>query len=481
LVRSEFHAPMFGARLVHAFEEVKDAFDPAGLMNPGKIVRPAKMDDRALFRFKPGYATQALDTALDWRDWGGFAGAVEMCNNNGACRVRDAGVMCPSYRATLDEQHLTRGRANTLRLALSGQLGRNALTSEPMRETMELCIACKGCKRECPTGVDMARMKIEFLHQYRKTHGLSLRERLIAYLPRYAPYASRLGALLNLRDRVSGLARLSETLLGFSARRRLPRWHKRPYVDTASMGNGREVVLFADTFNRWFEPENARAAARVLERAGYKVVPANLHDQRPLCCGRTFLSVGLTDAAKDEAARTIAALKPFVARGVPVIGLEPSCLLTLRDEFPALLPGEDANALAKVAVLFEEFVATEAAAGRFKLALKPVAEKAVLHTHCHQKAFGTAPASAAALKLVPGLAVETFESTCCGMAGAFGYEAEHYDMSLKIGELSVLPKVRAASSDALVVAAGTSCRCQIGDGAGREALHPAQVLDRASA
>ncbi len=481
LVRSEFHAPMFGARLVHAFEEVKDAFDPAGLMNPGKIVRPAKMDDRALFRFKPGYATQALDTALDWRDWGGFAGAVEMCNNNGACRVRDAGVMCPSYRATLDEQHLTRGRANTLRLALSGQLGRNALTSEPMRETMELCIACKGCKRECPTGVDMARMKIEFLHQYRKTHGLSLRERLIAYLPRYAPYASRLGALLNLRDRVPGLARLSETLLGFSARRKLPRWHARPYVDAASMGNGREAVLFADTFNRWFEPENARAAARVLERAGYKVVPANLHDQRPLCCGRTFLSVGLTDAAKDEAARTIAALKPFVARGVPVIGLEPSCLLTLRDEFPALLPGEDANALAKVAVLFEEFVATEAAAGRFKLALKPVAEKAVLHTHCHQKAFGTAPASAAALKLVPGLAVETFESTCCGMAGAFGYEAEHYDMSLKIGELSVLPKVRAASSDALVVAAGTSCRCQIGDGAGREALHPAQVLDRASA
>jgi Fe-S oxidoreductase len=472
---------MFGAGLVRAFEEVKDAFDPAGLMNPGKIVRPPKMDDRSLFRFKPGYATQMLDTALDWSAMGGFAGAVEMCNNNGACRARDAGVMCPSYRATLDEQHLTRGRANTLRLALSGQLGAGALTSEAMRETMELCISCKGCRRECPTGVDMARMKIEFLHQYRKMHALSLRERLVAYLPRYAPYAARLGFLLNLRDRVTGLARLSESLLGLSARRKLPRWHARPYVDTASTGKGREVVLFADTFNRWFEPENARAAVRVLERAGYKVLPASLRDERPLCCGRTFLSVGLTAQAKEEAQRTITALEPFVVRGIPIIGLEPSCLLTLRDEFPALVPGADAAALAKAAVLFEEFVASEAAAGRWNLPLKPIADKAVLHTHCHQKAFNTAPASVAALKLVPGLAVETFDSTCCGMAGAFGYEAEHYDLSLRIGALSVLPKLRAAASDALVVAAGTSCRCQIGDGAGREALHPAQVLDRASA
>ena len=481
LVRSEFHELMFGKQLVRAFEEVKDAFDPAGLMNPGKIVRPLKMDDRSLFRFKPDYATQAIDTALDWSAWGGFTGAVEMCNNNGACRVRDAGVMCPSYGATLDEQHLTRGRANTLRLALSGQLGPNALTSAPMRETMELCISCKGCKRECPTGVDMARMKIEFLHQYRKTHGLSLRERLIAYLPRYAPYAARLGWLLNLRDRIPGLARLSETLIGFSARRKLPRWHARPYVDAASAKDGREVVLFADTFNRWFEPEIARAATRVLERAGYRVVLASLRDERPLCCGRTFLSVGLTTQAKEEAERTIAALKPFVARGVPIVGLEPSCLLTLRDEFPALLPGDDSNALAKAAMLFEEFIAAETAAGRFKLTLKPLAAKAVLHTHCHQKAFGTAPASVAALRLVPGLAIETFESTCCGMAGAFGYEAEHYEMSLKIGELSVLPKMRGAAPDALIVAAGTSCRCQIADGARRDALHPALVLDRASA
>jgi FAD/FMN-containing dehydrogenase/Fe-S oxidoreductase len=499
LVRSEFHEAMFGPRLVRAFEEVKDAFDPAGLMNPGKIVRSSKMDDRSLFRFKPGYATPAVDTALDWSAWGGFAGAVEMCNNNGACRARDAGVMCPSYRATLDEQHLTRGRANTLRLALSGQLGAGALASAAMRETLELCISCKGCKRECPTGVDMARMKIEFLHQYRKKHPPSLRERLIAYLPRYASYASRVGALLNLYDRVPGLVRLGESLLGFSARRKLPRWHARPYVDeptptltlhnrggpsagaVGGRGAEREVVLFADTFNRWFEPENARAALRVLERAGYTVLPASLRDERPLCCGRTFLSVGLVSEAKEEARRTIAALKPFAVRGIPIIGLEPSCLLTLRDEFPVLNPGADAEAVAKAAALFEEFVASEAAAGRFELPLKPLAGKVVLHTHCHQKALNTGAASVAALKLVPGLAVETFDATCCGMAGAFGYEAEHYDLSLKIGELSVLPKMRAVEAEALIVAAGTSCRCQIADGARRNALHPAQVLDRASA
>jgi len=485
LVRSEFHEKMYGTEIIRAFEEVKDEFDPQGIMNPGKIVRPAKMDDRSLFRFKPGYQTETIDTVLDWSEWGGFGGAVEMCNNNGACRKWDAGVMCPSYRATGDEQHLTRGRANSLRLAISGQLGPDALASEAMRETMELCISCKGCKRECPTGVDMARMKIEFLHQWRKRHVPSLREEMIAYLPRYAPLASRLRGLLNLRDRVPGLASLSEKLTGFSARRKLPRWHKQPYQDMAGAGTGREVVLFADTFNRWFEPENARAAWRVLDRAGYRVasllppgIPASA--MRPLCCGRTFLSVGLIEQAKEEATRTIAVLKPFVERGVPVIGLEPSCLLTLRDEFPGLIPGEDAKALAKQAVLFEEFIAAEKAAGRFNLAFKPLKAKAVLHTHCHQKAFGIAGASATALKLIPGLEVETFDSTCCGMAGAFGYEAEHYDMSVKIGELGVLPKMRAAAPDAILAAPGTSCRCQIEHGASRTALHPAVILDRAS-
>ncbi len=230
LVRSEFHEQMFGGRLVRAFEEVKDAFDPQALFNPGKIVRATKMDDRSLFRYRPDYRQVPVDTALDWSEWGGFAAASEMCNNNGACRTRDAGVMCPSYRATGDEQHLTRGRANTLRLALSGQLGPEALAAEEMRETLDLCIACKGCKRECPTGVDMARMKIEFLHHYRKRHGLTPRDRLIAYLPRYAPHAARIAPLVNLRNRVPLVARLGEKIFSLSAKRSLPSWSAHPYA-----------------------------------------------------------------------------------------------------------------------------------------------------------------------------------------------------------------------------------------------------------
>jgi Fe-S oxidoreductase/FAD/FMN-containing dehydrogenase len=523
-VRSEFHEVMFGTRITAAFKEVKEAFDPNAVFNPHKIVDPPKMDDRSLFRFKPGYRTEEIASALDWSDWGGFAGAVEMCNNNGACRKSDPGVMCPSFRATADEQHLTRGRANTLRLAISGQLGPDALTSEAMRETMELCVSCKGCKRECPTGVDMARMKLEFLHHYKRKHGLSLRDRLVAYLPRYAAVASRFGALLNLRNRAPALARFAEVVTGFSARRKLPEWHRKPYRDAVSsplpsweraglaeggrvrgataeahppspshrsaMGpslshEGRgEVLLLVDTFNRWFEPENARAAERVLRRAGYAVhaAAAPPGENRPLCCGRTFLAAGLVEEARKEARRMLAALQPFVERGVPIVGLEPSCLLTLRDEFIVLLPGPETKALAERAMLFEEFVAAEAEAGRFILPLHALPQQsALLHGHCHQKAFGTVGAVEKALRLVPGLAVKTLESTCCGMAGAFGYEVEHYDMSLKIGELGVLPAMREAPPDALLVAAGTSCRHQIADGAGREAIHLAQVLDRASA
>jgi Fe-S oxidoreductase len=486
LVRSEFHEAMFGTRMVRSFEEVKDLFDPKGLFNPGKIVRPSKMDDRSLFRFKPGYKVETFDTALDWSDWGGFGGAVEMCNNNGACRKFDANVMCPSFRATGDETHLTRGRANTLRLAISGQLGKDALTSDAMRDTMKLCVGCKGCKRECPTGVDMARMKIEFLHQYRKRHGLTLHDRLVAYLPRYAPWASRFSALANLRDRVPGLATLSEKVARFSRRRSLPVWRRdifRPAPSVEAPAGKREVVLFADTFNTYFEPENARAALRVLEAAGYHVHrPAAKDGARPLCCGRTFLAAGLVDEARHEAQRMLEALEPFVARGVPVVGLEPSCLFTLRDEFTAMLPGSETRALAERALLFEEFLARESGAGVLALSLKPTAAKqALLHGHCHQKAFAAMGAVEKTLRLVPDLNVKTIPSSCCGMAGAFGYDADTYDVSMKMAELSLLPAVREAPADALLVADGTSCRHQIADGAGRTAVHVARVLEQALA
>jgi FAD/FMN-containing dehydrogenase/Fe-S oxidoreductase len=500
LVRSEWIEPIVGARLTRALGEIKSLFDPKGLMNPGKIVRPTKMDDRSLFRFKPGYAPRKLDTALDWSEWTvpgaqsqGFAAAVEMCNNNGHCRKFDAGTMCPSYRATGDEQHLTRGRANTLRLALSGQLGHpsatEALTSDALYETMALCVSCKGCKRECPTGVDMARMKIEFLHHYHGRHGWSLKDRMVAFLPRYAPLASRVAWLLNLRDRVPFVAQLSERFLGLSARRRLPAWRARPFLRSAA---GRyqvrapedcDVVLLVDSFNNYFEPENAHAALRVLEAAGYRVHVARAADgRRPLCCGRTFLAAGMVNEARAEARRTAGALAPYVARGIPVVGLEPSCLFGLRDEFLALLPAGEAGALALNALLFEEFIAREAAAGRLALKLKPLAQaKALLHGHCHQKAFGAMGAVERTLRLVPGLAVETIESSCCGMAGAFGYDAKHYDVSMKMAEAALLPKMRAAEPGTLLVADGTSCRHQIRDGAGREAVHVARVLDKALA
>ncbi len=487
LVRSEWIEPVIGPRLTAALAEIKDLFDPKGLMNPGKIVRPSKQDDRSLFRFKPGYAIPKLDTALDWSEWSvpgaastGFAAAVEMCNNNGHCRKFDAGTMCPSFRATGDEKHLTRGRANTLRLAISGQLGSDAFASDEMFETLDLCVSCKGCKRECPTGVDMAKMKIEFLHYYHARHGYTLKDRLIAYLPRYAPWAALTARYTN------ALQAAGKRWLGFAAQRSLPKW-RGPFLSSlrrsSSTGSAGEVVLFVDTFSNYFEPENARAALAVLTRAGYGVHVARAADgSRPLCCGRTFLSAGMVDEARAEARRVLAAVEPYVGRGVDVVGLEPSCLLTLRDEFKSMLPGGETDALAASALLFEEFIAREHEAGRLALPLKPLAEKrALLHGHCHQKAFGAMPAVQKALSLVPGLKVETIESSCCGMAGSFGYEADHYAVSMKMAELSLLPKIRAAGEDTLLVADGTSCRHQIADGAARRAVHVAQVLARALA
>jgi FAD/FMN-containing dehydrogenase/Fe-S oxidoreductase len=473
--RSEFHEMMFGRRMVQAFEVVKDTFDPTGLFNPGKIVRAPKMDDRSLFRYKPGYAGLKIGTALDWSEWGGLLAAAEMCNNNGNCRKFDA-VMCPSYQATGDEKDVTRGRANSLRLALTGQLGPDALFSEGMKETMDLCVGCKGCRRECPTGVDMARMKIEFLYQWHAHHGLTLRERLTAYLPRYAAIASRFAPLLNLRNSVPGLAVLAEKFTGMTAKRKLPAWRRDIYRPAPPRKAGREVVLFVDCFARYFEPEIARAARAVLEAGGYTVIEDT--SARPLCCGRTFLSAGMVDQAREEMSRTVAALGLYAQRGVPIIGLEPSCLLTLRDELSVVVKGDAARAVASVSLLFEEFLADEARRGTLQLSLQENGKReAYLHGHCHQKAFGAMADVVAALQLVPGLAVKIIESSCCGMAGAFGYETKHYDVSMRMAEMNLLPAVRKAPADALIVADGTSCRHQIADGAHRGALHVARVLE----
>jgi len=491
LVRSEFNEPMFGARLARAFEAVKDRFDPKGLYNPGKVVRPPKFDERSLFRYAPGYRGEPLTTHLDWSAYpgagGGFQGAIEMCNNNGACRKLAGGAMCPSYRVTRDERDVTRGRANTLRLAVTGQLGPDALASDEMAETLELCVSCKACRRECPTGVDMARMKIEVQAARAAKHGLTLHDRMVGWLPRYAPEAARRPWLFNKRNSSAFLRRAAETFAGFSARRSLPRWRADIYRDrsdwaypaAAADDLGRDVVLFADTFNRYFERENLDAALRVLVAGGYRVhaLLPNDGDERPLCCGRTFLSVGQIAEARREMERTLAALSPYLARGMPVIGLEPSCLFTFRDELPALIKNETAAKVAAGALLLEEFLAREHAQGRVQLPLGPLPKRALLHGHCHQKAFDAMGAVESVLRMIPQLSVEPVESSCCGMAGSFGYDAATIDVSLKMGELSLLPAVRKAPPDALIVADGTSCRHQIHDGSDREALHVARVLE----
>jgi FAD/FMN-containing dehydrogenase/Fe-S oxidoreductase len=490
LVRSEFNEPMFGSRLARAFEEVKDRFDPNGLYNPGKVVRPPKFDDRNLFRYGPSYHGEPLKTHFDWSPYpgvgGGLQGAVEMCNNNGACRKLTGEVMCPSYRVTRDERDVTRGRANTLRLAITGQLGSAALIADEMAETLKLCVSCKACRRECPTGVDMARMKIEVQAARAAKFELSLHEKLVGFLPHYAPHASRWHHFFNMRDRSSLLRKASQAVGRFASRRSLPKWRKDTYRDrsdwrysTAEENTAtREIVLFADTFNRYFERENLDDALSVLVAGGYRVYAPQSPDpdERPLCCGRTFLSVGLVDEARREMQRTMDALAPYLARGLPIIGLEPSCLLTFRDELPALFKGEVAEALAANAFLFEEFIAREHRAGDLELPLGPLTKKALLHGHCHQKAFNAMGAVESTLRLIPKLSVEPIESSCCGMAGAFGYDAETIDVSLKMAELSLLPAVRRAEADALIVADGTSCRHQIQDGSQREALHVARVL-----
>jgi len=481
LVRSEFHAPMFGPRIAAAFGEVKRRFDPAGLMNPGKIVDPPKMDDRRLLRYGPDYGTAAIETVFDWGAWpGALQGAVEMCNNNGACRKLKGGAMCPSYRVTRNERDVVRGRANVLRLALSGQLGPEAFTSDAMAESLSLCVGCKACQRECPTGVDMAKFKIEAQAARGARHGFGLGDRLVGHLPRYAPYAAAAPWLANLRNRVPALARAMERVAGFAAGRKLPAWRRDAFRDAeVAPAATPDAVLFADCFNRYFEPRNLRAAVRVLHAAGAGLAVAAPPSGRPLCCGRTYLSVGMVDRARAEATRLLEALRPHLEAGRPVVGLEPSCLLTLRDEIPALLPGDLAARAADGALMLEEYLARPGVADRLRL--RAPAPSILLHGHCHQKAQGVMGAVEAALRRIPDTTVSTIDSSCCGMAGAFGYRADTEAVSRAMGELSLVPAVREAPPDALVVADGTSCRHQIADLAGREAVHVARALEMALA
>jgi len=520
--RSEFHVPMFGRQLVSAFETVKQHFDPDNLLNPGRIVNAPRMNDRSLLRYHHNYKAASVITQLDWSAWPeakhGLQAAVEMCNNNGACRKPAGGVMCPSWRVTGDELHLTRGRANTLRLALSGQLptaesNENVLASDELHEAMQLCVSCKACRHECPTGVDMAKMKLEVLAARGAAGKHGLHESLVGSLPAYAWKLSRFPFGLPIANacqsllQVPGIGRLLESLSGFSRHRELPKFAKQKFnldeLGSKATEAGQSiqrptVILFADTFNRYFDPEILHAAVRVLQAAGYKVISPDQNGEAPQCCGRTHLAVGNIEKAREVMKRArdrLLALLESDSSAV-VVGLEPSCVLTFRDELLNVLPDNQSNLLQGRVQLFEEFLAEQLQAGNLdsffeSLHSSETTDNAVngssaqtsllLHGHCHQKAFVQMPAVETILGLIPNATVTKIESSCCGMAGAFGYHKETEQVSRDMAELALLPQLRGhlKAGRHLIVADGTSCRHQISDGIDQEAYHVAQILELA--
>lgn len=499
--RSWLNESFFGPALYGLYREVKQIFDPQGLFNPGVIVDARPMTES--LRLVP---VDRERSRLDFSDYApvvpadvplvsiepagpppasGFVRAIEMCNGAGVCLQRASGTMCPSFMVTRDEQHSTRGRANALRATMTGLLPPEELAGERMAAVMDLCIACKACKAECPSAVDMARIKLEFLARYHEAHGVPLRSRLFGHIATLNRIGS--GRLAGLTNRLlhSGVL---HRMVGIAAERSLPAvaaqtfdtwWRQRSPGGRGVFHDrqGDRVGLLIDTFTNFNHPDIGIAAVEFLEATGWQVVVPPFRDE-----GRAFLSKGLLRAATKAAGRLLDIWAPLAAEGIPIIGLEPSSLLTLRDEYHYLLPGDSrVSPVAAQALTFEEFVANHADEISAKVAFKPGPRHLLLHGHCHQKALvGTAPARRA-LGLPPGYTVEEVDSGCCGMAGSFGYEAEHYDISMRMAERRLLPAVRAAAAETILVAAGVSCRQQIWHGTGRLARHPAQVLRAALA
>jgi FAD/FMN-containing dehydrogenase/Fe-S oxidoreductase len=477
MLRAEFNRELFGATLYEAFREIKHTFDPYEIFNPGKIVDAPPMDRH--LRYGEHYHPIRLHTHFRFSDAGGIVGAVELCNGNGLCRKLSGGTMCPSYMVTRDEEHSTRGRANALRMVFSGALPLDALTGARMKEVMDLCLECKGCTGECPSRVNMTRLKSEWLSIYYEHHGIPLRSRVFGSIRTISELGSRLAPLANRLLALPFISLLQERLIGISRHRRLPPFAPQPFhrwfaSRQASVDADRpSVVLFPDTFADYNDPHIAQAAVRVLEAAGYRV----LLPTRRICCGRPQISKGLLKEVKALAQRQLDALGPYAATGIPIIGLEPSCILTFRDEYPDLLEDPRTATLAQMSFLFDEFLAREVRAGRAPLRFRAQAPRRYLfHGHCHQKALTGSHHALALLRMIPGADVREVDSGCCGMAGSFGYEAEHYAISQKIGERALFPAVRALPADAGIVAMGTSCRQQIVDGTGRHARHLAEVL-----
>ena len=476
LVRSVWNEKMFGSRLYAAFRDVKQAFDPKGIMNPGKIVDAPPMTEN--LRIGPAYRTRELETGFAFSEEGSFAGAIEMCNGQGACRKVLGGTMCPSFMATRDEEHSTRGRANALRAAMSGALPPDSLTGKRLHDVLDLCLECKGCKAECPSNVDMAKLKYEFLDMYHRSNGHSLRDRFFGNIGPLSKWGSFFAPLSNWAMSTGALRDLLQSQVGIDGRRSLPefasqslvQWFKARGGSQATAARG-DVVLFADTFTNYNYPHLGQAAVKVLEGLGYRVLLPSV-----TCCGRPMLSKGMLDKAKRNARINVDRLYPYVERGIKLVGLEPSCILSFADDYVDLLGGDPkARAIAKSTMLIEEFVLYAQAEGSLLEFRNPPA-KLLFHGHCHQKALvGTAPAMKV-LTAIPSCDAVEIESGCCGMAGAFGFETEHYDISLAIGEQALFPAIRSQEGEFVVVSEGISCRQQIEHGTGKSAKHLVEVL-----
>jgi Fe-S oxidoreductase len=456
---------------------MKRAFDPSGIMNPGKIIDCPPMTEN--LRFGAEYTAAPMETTLDFSGEGGYGGAVEMCNGMGACR-KMTGSMCPSYMVTREEEHSTRGRANLLRAVLSGTLPEDSMASKRLHDALDLCLECKACKAECQTGVDMAKLKYEFLDHYQKSNGVPIRSRLFANINRLSSLSSRLGPLSNLAvgnplarlflHRVIGIH--PNRVLPPQASQTFPKWFRsRPARANEAV---KQVVLFNDTFMNYNYPQVGKAAVAILEQAGYSVVPAN-----PVCCGRPMISKGLLAQAASNARRNVDLLYSYAAQGISIVGCEPSCLLTLKDEYPQLVDDEKARVVAENSYMIDEFLMTLHGEGKLDLRFSNLEKQVMFHGHCHQKALLGTRHSMDLLRLPPGYRVEEINAGCCGMAGSFGYEVEHYGVSMDIGRMEVFPAVEAKDNSWEVAVMGVSCRQQIEHGTGRRSRHLVEVLQDA--